>query len=97
MLVDLKDNFEKQSDSQWAWVQTEFKFDLGSVMLYDSYASSSSAGYPTMKLKDGTTFTDGTRVSTVDVLEIQVKRILCYVYYSNKENIFFYERDFFKT
>ena len=50
-------------------------------MLYDSYASSSSAGYPTMKLKDGTTFTDGTRVSTVDVLEIQVKQILCYVYY----------------
>ena len=76
-----EDNFEKQSDSVWAWVQTEFKFDLGSVMLYDSYASSSSAGYPTMKLKDGTTFTDGTRVSTVDVLEIQVKQILCYVYY----------------
>ena len=44
-------------------------------MLYDSFASSSTYGQPTMMLKDGTTFTDGKRVSTVDVLEIQVGSI----------------------
>ena len=56
-------------------VSSPFAFDQSSVMLYCSMCSSSSKSIPAMVLKDGTQFGTAQRLSTVDVLEIQVNLI----------------------
>ena len=68
-MITSYDNFAMEK-TNW-WVPTGFMFDLGSVMIYSSYAASSN-GDPTMTLKDGSTFSEPARASTVDILEIQV-------------------------
>lgn len=53
-------------------VSSPFAFDQSSVMLYCSMCSSSSKSIPAMVFKDGTKFGTAQRLSTVDVLEVQV-------------------------
>ena len=53
-------------------VSSPFAFDQSSVMLYCSMCSSSSQSIPAMVFKDGTQFGTAQRLSTVDILEVQV-------------------------
>ena len=68
------------------WVeQTEYPFELESVMTYCSYCSSNN-GKPVATLKNGDTFNDGSRVTTTDALQVQTK------YCKSKNSSFVYKQ-----
>ena len=54
------------------WLNTQYPFELESVMTYCSYCSSAN-GHPVATLKDGRTFDDGPHMTTTDALQIQYK------------------------
>ena len=57
-----------------------FNFDLHSVTIYSSNRTSVH-GVPMMTLKDGTPIAEPARMSTTDVLKIQVKCTTCVLFY----------------
>ena len=64
------DQYYKISTSDW--LDTGYPFELASVMTYCSFCSA-IGDTPVATLHDGSTFSDGARVTTTDALQIQNK------------------------